>query len=305
MPPTGASAHLPTTAASASGRAGWTCQNTPGERRHSRPAARWTTGSAVPPRARRRRRRRSPRPRCRARAPRRAPAAAPRPGPAGSRRWAARRGYGARAARPGPPRRRRAARGAASPAARPAAPRPRRPLDPGEPAQLLGQHVRLQRALRGRVDVLQVAAAATARPRPRARRRHPVRGRLQHRHGVGPAERAAGVLVDDGEHPLPRQRVPHEHHAPLRAGDAVPAVSDRADLQLEDAVGPVEVRAVGAARHGRRPDVVAGGGSRRSGGGPCRRRAAPTRTRAGRPPAGSPDAASPPARTSAAATARS
>ena len=44
MPPAGASAHSRTTAASVSGSAGWTCQNTPGESRHSRPAARCTTG---------------------------------------------------------------------------------------------------------------------------------------------------------------------------------------------------------------------------------------------------------------------
>jgi hypothetical protein len=43
-----------------------------------------------------------------------------------------------------------------------------RALDPGQPAELLGQDVGLQGTLRGRVGVLQVAAPAATRPRPAA-----------------------------------------------------------------------------------------------------------------------------------------
>ena len=116
------------------------------------------------------------------------------------------------------------------------------PVHACEPRQLLGQHLRLPAALRGRRDVLQVAATAATRPRPGAGRGHPVGRRREHGDGVGPAEPAAGVLVDDRAHPLPRQRVPYEHDPPVVAGHAVPAVGDGVDLQLQYPVGPVQRR---------------------------------------------------------------
>ena len=68
---------------------------------------------------------------------------------------------------------------------------------------------------------------------------------LEHRDRVGPAERTAAVVGDDRVHPLARQRVPDEHDAlaPVvapHARDAVAAVRDGADVQVEHAVRPVE-----------------------------------------------------------------
>ena len=70
--------------------------------------------------------------------------------------------------------------------------------------------------------------------RPRGRRDDAVGRRLQHLDRVGAPERRAVVAVgDDGADPLPRQRVPDEHHPALVPGHAVPAVGDRADGQLD------------------------------------------------------------------------
>ena len=106
-------------------------------------------------------------------------------------------------------------------------------LEVSQPPQLLGDHRRLQRALAGRRRVLPVAAAAAAGHRDRARRLDPLRRGDQHRHRVAAAERAAPVLGHRDDHPLAGQRVPHEHHAALVPRDAVAAVRDRPDLDLE------------------------------------------------------------------------
>ncbi len=130
------------------------------------------------------------------------------------------------------------------------------PLEPGEPPQLLGEDRGLPRALGGRVGVLQVAATAAAGPRPGARGRHPVRRGVQHRDGIGSAERATPVLADHGPDPLAGQGVADEHDPPLEPGDAVPAVRDRPDVEIEDPVGPVRGR--GRPTHGRRRPGAAG-----------------------------------------------
>ena len=62
----------------------------------------------------------------------------------------------------------------------------------------------------------------------------PTRGRGADLHRVRAAEPLPGVLGDLGDHHLPGQGVPHEHHAALVAGHAVPAVRDRADLDRTD-----------------------------------------------------------------------
>ncbi len=113
-------------------------------------------------------------------------------------------------------------------------------VEPGQALQLLAHHGRLQAALRGEVDVLEVAAAAGARAR---------------RTGTAPAPgRATAVSTDDGvaapeavalaalgdlhDDPLPGQGVPDEDDAVASglvggdAGHAVAAVGDRADLDL-------------------------------------------------------------------------
>ena len=90
-------------------------------------------------------------------------------------------------------------------------------LDPGDAAQLLRDHLRLDRPLRGRAGVLQVAAAAPVRARVRTRRLDPVRRGLEYLDGLGAGEpgRAAG---HPGADPLAGQRVPDEHHFALVAG---------------------------------------------------------------------------------------
>ena len=104
----------------------------------------------------------------------------------------------------------------------------------GEPGELFGDDGDLQPALGAGRDVLPVAAAAPAGAGEGAGRLDAVLGGGQHLDGVGAQE--AGVLLalgDLGDDPLAGERVPDEEHLALvRAGDAVAAVRDGADLDL-------------------------------------------------------------------------
>ncbi len=122
-----------------------------------------------------------------------------------------------------------------------------------EAHQLLAHDRRLEVALRGYGDVLEVAAAAQARPGDGARRLHAVRRRREDLDRVAaPEPVAVGALGDLDDDPLAGQRVAYEHHPRLRLGqpgDAVAAVGDRAHLDLEalaDAGAPA--RAAGTVR---------------------------------------------------------
>ncbi len=106
-------------------------------------------------------------------------------------------------------------------------------LDPGEAAQLLLHQRRLEQALRGQRDVLEVAAPAPARTGVGTRPLHPVRRGAQHLHGVG-AQEVRGLPGHLRKHPLPRQRVPDEDHPAVRGPpDAPTAGRDGADVELE------------------------------------------------------------------------
>ncbi len=107
-------------------------------------------------------------------------------------------------------------------------------LEVRQPGHLLAHDVGLERALARQRDVLEVAAAAQPGPGARARRRHPVGRRREHRDGIRAHEALAGAgLGDPGQHPLAGQGVPHEEHLPVVPGDAVPAVGDRGDVDLD------------------------------------------------------------------------
>ena len=106
-----------------------------------------------------------------------------------------------------------------------------------QPGELLHDHRGLEGALGGQRDVLEVAAAAQARPGVRARRLDPVGRGVEHLDGVAAPEPVAlGALGDLDDDAFAGQRVPHEHDAVALlhdAGDAVAAVRDRADGDLE------------------------------------------------------------------------
>ncbi len=101
----------------------------------------------------------------------------------------------------------------------------------------------LESPLRGKGDVLEVAAAAATGVRERARRSDAVRRRLEHLDRIATQE----GLVDLGDlhdHPLARQRVPDEdddvagldrldHRRGADARDDVAAVGDRSGAGLD------------------------------------------------------------------------
>ena len=107
-------------------------------------------------------------------------------------------------------------------------------LEVGQPRHLLAHDVGLERPLAVQRDVLQVAATAQPGAGPGARRGDPVGRRGDHRHGIRADEALTGTgLGDPGEHPLTGDRVAHEEHLPLVAGDAVAAVGDGGDVDLD------------------------------------------------------------------------
>ena len=159
-----------------------------------------------------------------------------------------------------------------------------RHVQPRDPGQRVPHHRGLERSLRRRRGVLPVAPAATARPGDRARRRHPLGRYGQDLHGVGPAVRPA-ILGDPGHHPLPRQRMPHEHHPAVRpTSHAEPAVPDRPDGQLDQLV------------HGALTATACGCRSAPPARPRCPARAAPTPARTPRAPAPRPRTAAATAR---------
>jgi hypothetical protein len=112
-------------------------------------------------------------------------------------------------------------------------------LDARDAPQLLADHGRLEAALRVEAGVLPVAAATTAWPGVPAAWFDAIGGCHQDLHRVGPGEPGGGV-GDPGQHALPGQRVPDEHHPPtgLRVarfpGHTPAAVRDLADHQVEE-----------------------------------------------------------------------
>ena len=107
-------------------------------------------------------------------------------------------------------------------------------LEVGQPRELLAHDVGLERPLARQRDVLEVAAAAQPRAGIRARRRDPVGRGVEHLDGVRAHEPLAGAgSVTRATHPLAGEGVPHEDDLALVAGDAVPAVGDRGDVDLD------------------------------------------------------------------------
>ena len=105
--------------------------------------------------------------------------------------------------------------------------------EPTQPFQLFTDDGRLQLALIGRVDVLEVAPTAAARAGEPARRVDPVRRRGQDLDRIGPQEPRA-LLGDDRADALAGQRVADEHDLTLVAGDAVSTVGNRTHVEDED-----------------------------------------------------------------------
>jgi hypothetical protein len=111
-------------------------------------------------------------------------------------------------------------------------------LEPGQTGELFLDDARLEPALLGQLDVLEVAAPAPTRVRERTRRPNAMGRRHGHVHRVA-AQEPPAVLCDLDRDVLPRQRVPNEdHHLALvetgrDPGNEVPAVRNRADLHLE------------------------------------------------------------------------
>src|SRR5690606_29477402 len=120
-----------------------------------------------------------------------------------------------------------------------------RPLELGDALQLLGHHEGLQLPLglpRRVLPVATTAAVATERDvGQRTRRLHPPGSGRDDLHRVRPAKPPARVLGDLGHHHFAGQGVPHEHHAPLVPGNAMPPVRDGPDLEPQPLSGPVRL----------------------------------------------------------------
>ena len=102
-----------------------------------------------------------------------------------------------------------------------------------ETAELLAHDRGFEPPLLAKGDVLEVAATAYARVA--TGRNHPRRRGPHHRDGVGAQERAARLtLGDPGAHHLTRQGVSDKHDLPVKPRDAVPAMRDRANLELDE-----------------------------------------------------------------------
>ena len=109
-----------------------------------------------------------------------------------------------------------------------------RQVEPGQPAQLLGDHGRLQLALQAPARRAGSRSRRT-RPGPKCAQGavDPARVGVQHLDRLAAAERARPGLGDPHQRPLPRQREPDEDHPAVVPGHAVPAVRDRPDVQLD------------------------------------------------------------------------
>ncbi len=112
-------------------------------------------------------------------------------------------------------------------------------LPPGQPPQLLGDHHRLQPALRLGGGVGEITAARAADTRDRAQGRYPVRRRLQDLERLGAAEGAATVLGHPDPYQFPGQTVPDEQHPPLVPGHAEAAVPGWAEAYLQFGSAPI------------------------------------------------------------------
>jgi hypothetical protein len=95
---------------------------------------------------------------------------------------------------------------------------------------LLSDDLGLQPALRGDIDMLEVATSAQAGTGDRARRSDPIHARPQNLHRICPPETIMAFVGDLNQHPLAWQRVPDEYHPAFVPSDAVSTVGDRADL---------------------------------------------------------------------------
>src|SRR5690606_1740634 len=107
-------------------------------------------------------------------------------------------------------------------------------VDPRDPAQLLREDVALPAPLRGERHVRELPPSHPAGTGLRPHRRHPVGRRLEDLDRVGAPElRGVAALRDARADALAGQRVAHEDDAAVVPRDAVPAVRDRADLELD------------------------------------------------------------------------
>ncbi len=116
-----------------------------------------------------------------------------------------------------------------------------RMVQPGQPVELLADHLGLEPPLCGNGSMLPVASPAAAGTGVRARRVHPVRGRPQHLDGVRPPVPGMRRVSQPGPHPLPRQRMPDEDHPPVVTRHAGPPVRDRPHLKFDHVPGPAGV----------------------------------------------------------------
>jgi hypothetical protein len=107
-----------------------------------------------------------------------------------------------------------------------------RPPHSPEPPQLLRHDLGLQLQLGRPGGMLPIASAAAAGAGVGARARYPVRGGGEHLDGIRAQEAVARTPAgDNGDHSLTGQRVTNEDDLPLVAGDTVPAVRDRSDVE--------------------------------------------------------------------------
>ena len=135
-----------------------------------------------------------------------------------------------------------------------------------QPRELLADDAGLEAPLLRQVDVLEVAAAAQAGAGIRAGRLNPVLARLEHGSTASPRTKRSPLLGlgDAHAHTLARERVPDEDDPALVAGDAVPAVGDGPDLDV-DLVADGELAGLARGRrHSPRRTAPTEGPSKRS-----------------------------------------
>ncbi len=111
-------------------------------------------------------------------------------------------------------------------------------LDSSDPAQLFGDHGGLHGSagLEARVGV--ITATGPTWTGDGTHRLDPILRRRQDLHGIGPTERLTAILGDLGQHSLPGQTVPHEHHPAVVTSHTEPAVPRRSELHFDQKPGP-------------------------------------------------------------------